>query len=67
MWNKMLNRAHHDDDSTLSPQRFTPQFPAHPGLKQDDGAKRVSWLRVAARVSFPRPFGLSGSTTLARR
>jgi hypothetical protein len=29
---------------TMSPPRFPPQFPAHPGRKQDDGARQVSWL-----------------------
>jgi hypothetical protein len=29
---------------TLSPLRFTPLHPAHPGRIQDDGARQVSWL-----------------------
>jgi hypothetical protein len=28
----------------LSPLRFTPLHPAHPGRLQDDGARQVSWL-----------------------
>jgi len=28
----------------MSPLRFTPLHPAHPGRIQDDGARQVSWL-----------------------
>ena len=39
----------------LSPRRFPPQSPPHPGRKQDDGARQVSWLPVRRCLSaFPR-------------
>src|ERR1700693_2284552 len=40
----VFNRGPTATTPPLSPQRFTPQFPAHPGWQQDDGARRVSWL-----------------------
>ncbi len=39
---------------TLSSRRFPPQSPAHPGWKQDDGARQVSWLPGLCPLSaFP--------------
>src|SRR5437868_14995163 len=40
---------------TLSPLRFTPLHPAHPGRIHDDGARQVSWLAGSApSFVFPR-------------
>ncbi len=41
----------------MSPRRFPPQSPAHPGWKQDDSVKQVSWLPVLSLSStFPRRY-----------
>jgi len=48
------------DDSNMSPLRFTPLHPAHPGRLQDDGARQVSWLAGSALAPvFPRLWHLS--------
>jgi len=46
----------------MSSRRFPPQLPAHPGRKQDDSVRQVSWLpglrllppsrRLSASVAF---------------
>ncbi len=48
----------------MSSRRFPPQSPSHPGRKQDDGARQVSWLPVHRSPSaFPR-IDLSGLWTV---
>ena len=48
---------------TLSSRRFPPQSPAHPGQKQDDGARQVSWLPGLCFLSAFPELRSSGSWT----
>jgi hypothetical protein len=51
----------------MSPRRFPPQSPAHPGRKQDDSARQVSWLPGLSLRPPSQGSRLSGSWTTARR
>jgi hypothetical protein len=51
----------------MSPRRFPPQSPAHPGRKQDDSARQVSWLPGLCLRPPSQGCCLSGMWTTARR